>query len=486
MGGTVLIKPRYTDSYSRHFVAAVIALTALFTINWVLNDSVFPFLDPVYFWTRELSAIGSGAVLAAIAFISYWKNTIFSTRRMMTLVIVFCVAGAATMSFGLIQRNEYLLIAGTALATIAVGFAEILIGVGCIGLELSALGLIIPTAYTIAFILRSGLVALPPTINLSIFFVLPVLAAAAIQHFACPVLKEAQEAPSPAAQALVSPSSILPFSSQVFITLLLFRFFCGFTFRFGEIDSTPLMAFGALAPFAILLVIIVATSTLSPDLLFKVTIICIAGGLLLVWLSMTANGAITQPVKDGASVALSSGTGFFEILMYYLLVAFSSRNTSCAIPVMAWGATMSSWGTLLGANFGKLANRADLSPFLAATSVAIVLFGVICYIVFVQQKLNFSAIIEGITPPMPTRSVDTLSGETISLQERCEELGRMHGLTEREQEVLEYLARGRDVPFIQEELVVSYNTVKTHVSHIYAKLGVHSRQELIDFVEQGG
>ena len=37
----------------------------------------------------------------------------------------------------------------------------------------------------------------------------------------------------------------------------------------------------------------------------------------------------------------------------------------------------------------------------------------------------------------------------------------------------------------QETLVVSYNTVKTHVSHVYAKLGVHSQQELIDVVESG-
>jgi len=31
--------------------------------------------------------------------------------------------------------------------------------------------------------------------------------------------------------------------------------------------------------------------------------------------------------------------------------------------------------------------------------------------------------------------------------------------------------------------VLSRNTVKTHVQNIYAKLGVHSQQELIDLVE---
>ena len=36
---------------------------------------------------------------------------------------------------------------------------------------------------------------------------------------------------------------------------------------------------------------------------------------------------------------------------------------------------------------------------------------------------------------------------------------------------------------IRDMLVLSRNTVKTHVQNIYAKLGVHSQQELIDLVE---
>ncbi|MFQ9179387.1 MAG: response regulator transcription factor [Eggerthella lenta] len=63
-------------------------------------------------------------------------------------------------------------------------------------------------------------------------------------------------------------------------------------------------------------------------------------------------------------------------------------------------------------------------------------------------------------------------------------MGTAAGLTDREQEIFEYLARRRNVRFIQDELTVSYNTVKTHVSHIYAKLDVHSHQELIDLVER--
>ena len=58
-----------------------------------------------------------------------------------------------------------------------------------------------------------------------------------------------------------------------------------------------------------------------------------------------------------------------------------------------------------------------------------------------------------------------------------------YGLSRREAEVLDLLARGRDVPYVAEELVISKNTVRTHTKSIFAKTGVHSRQELIDLVE---
>jgi DNA-binding NarL/FixJ family response regulator len=49
--------------------------------------------------------------------------------------------------------------------------------------------------------------------------------------------------------------------------------------------------------------------------------------------------------------------------------------------------------------------------------------------------------------------------------------------------VLSLLARGRNGSYIKDELVVSYNTVKAHVKHIYKKLGIHTHRELIDLIE---
>lgn len=57
------------------------------------------------------------------------------------------------------------------------------------------------------------------------------------------------------------------------------------------------------------------------------------------------------------------------------------------------------------------------------------------------------------------------------------------GLTAREYEVALLLAKGRSLPFIQEELHIAQGTAQTHLSHIYRKMDVHSRQEYLDVVE---
>lgn len=70
-----------------------------------------------------------------------------------------------------------------------------------------------------------------------------------------------------------------------------------------------------------------------------------------------------------------------------------------------------------------------------------------------------------------------------SINELCTRTADQHGLTSREREVLVYLARGRNATFIQKELCISFSTAKTHIYHIYQKLGISSQQQLIDLVE---
>lgn len=76
------------------------------------------------------------------------------------------------------------------------------------------------------------------------------------------------------------------------------------------------------------------------------------------------------------------------------------------------------------------------------------------------------------------------SGKESSLApaERREELADEYSLSPREREVFALLAQGRSRSHISKALTLSEGTVKTHISHIYAKLGVSSKQEMIDLL----
>jgi LuxR family maltose regulon positive regulatory protein len=52
-------------------------------------------------------------------------------------------------------------------------------------------------------------------------------------------------------------------------------------------------------------------------------------------------------------------------------------------------------------------------------------------------------------------------------------------LTDRERDVLRLLAAGQSTPEIARALYLEVNTVRTHVKHLYGKLGVHSRDQAI-------
>jgi two-component system response regulator NreC len=76
---------------------------------------------------------------------------------------------------------------------------------------------------------------------------------------------------------------------------------------------------------------------------------------------------------------------------------------------------------------------------------------------------------------------DYLAQEHTSEAERA-----LDGLTEREQEVLRYLAEGETNDEIAEALVISTKTVARHRENIMQKLGLHSRSELVRYAIRKG
>lgn len=68
----------------------------------------------------------------------------------------------------------------------------------------------------------------------------------------------------------------------------------------------------------------------------------------------------------------------------------------------------------------------------------------------------------------------------------CESVAEAAGLSARETEVFMLLAKGRGIEHIQNKLCISSHTVKTHTYNIYRKMGIGSREELLDAIEAVG
>lgn len=71
-----------------------------------------------------------------------------------------------------------------------------------------------------------------------------------------------------------------------------------------------------------------------------------------------------------------------------------------------------------------------------------------------------------------------------SWDERCAQVAEKYSLSPRQAEVLGLLSKGRNTVYIQEKLVISHYTAKAHIYNIYQKIGIHSRQELLNLIEQ--
>lgn len=71
-----------------------------------------------------------------------------------------------------------------------------------------------------------------------------------------------------------------------------------------------------------------------------------------------------------------------------------------------------------------------------------------------------------------------------TMRHNAEEVGKQFLLSEREIEVLALYALGWTQKRVAEELYISPGTAHAHIKRIYAKTGLHSRQEILDYMEK--
>ncbi|MCH5675183.1 LuxR C-terminal-related transcriptional regulator [Streptomyces gilvus] len=88
-----------------------------------------------------------------------------------------------------------------------------------------------------------------------------------------------------------------------------------------------------------------------------------------------------------------------------------------------------------------------------------------------------------ITPGLTRALIDTVRQQPVRRLTRETEL---HALTERERDILTAVASGWSNAEIGERLCIAPTTVKSHVSHILAKIGARARVQAVVFAYESG
>lgn len=222
----------------------------------------------------------------------------------------------------------------------------------------------------------------------------------------------------------------------------------------------------ALLSFAIIVWALKTSLPFDFPLFWRLVTFVLAGGLLL---------AAIDPEMAFVSVFFRVAPGIL-IPTTWLTVCDIAKHSGpyrCAVVGLGLGTyTLSSFlGTVVYSSFTDIA-----SIQIICTALLFLLF-IVSGLCLETRDPDVRRIFEDIKEP--TRMLS----EFTSVGDRCVHIGARYDLTQREIEVMQMICIGRSRTFIAETLFVSENTVKSHVSHIYGKLGIHSKQELQNMID---
>ena len=445
MAGMTASSEQAPSLFAAPFWRVCAALLCVLLTTSLMNVVVFPRFDAVFTYARDASVLANATTLIAVGLVATFRPQLLRMRALTAGCLVLLAMGSALLPVGLYTGSAVALTAAACALSIGRGWAIVMVGAAASRLGVRQAGACI----ALAFVAEYAVTAL--------VWVIPAGAGTVlVWRQALPVLQATESGEAPADFSVTQPSTFLPLASQLFVCLFLFR-----------------VAFGY------------PTSWAScPWPRWRCTC-CSRGGRFrpICWRRFrccwwSAGGAYAAV---GSVTLLAAGNALFDMVAWLVLIAVAGRNPRAAVATFAWGRGVSGLGSTAGAALGVWSN--DLfgagSPAVDFVTGALILVFV-GYALIGLKHFSFAETIAGVTP------VDQAVAKSPEQEfaERCRTLAERYGLSPRELEVFMMLARGRDRAYIQEQLVVSRNTVKAHVKHVYAKLDIHTHQDLIDLVEE--
>ena len=199
-------------------------------------------------------------------------------------------------------------------------------------------------------------------------------------------------------------------------------------------------------------------------------------------------------VSAKMQVLVAVGAMFLlDFVFWIILILTAQTKGKNALLLFVLGQAASCAGILLGTVLGSSAVvGASLAGVRLAAACLMVLVMLVTVLLLNEQRIR--DLLGGIAKDgLNVRNVLDKPADEAALPptpraahwaESCRIVGERSGLSEREQEVLRQLADNRTPQDIASHLYISQHTVRTHTKNIYAKLGVHSRDELIALVRK--
>ena len=468
-------------AFARCFVAG--ALTMLVTL--LFNGPLFSAHEGVFAWSRDESTLVTAAVLMGLLAVALWRPREIRPCVFTVASIVIGVAGHFLCFWGVSCSSEVAIVAGSACMGVADAWGIVIWLLACAMLERRRACLCLAA---------SGLVSLPFAYMVNMWApyaaisVISAAASAAIPLLCFPItgpfFSRLASLGIPAEQQIVRPQAFIPFGHAFYVYIFAFSLAYGFALRCKGVESPEVIsAVTFVSTVCVSAYAIRARNALSVDALFVASFFVVAVGFMLVLLS-------DERIDAVSSALLVAGYTCFELVVWFAICGAAARNTVDAIPTICWGTAIGYVGICVGAGLWIVPNLLlepilmgnpvlDV-PLLQGIVVVVVLSALVLYTLLTRRLFSFDETIDGIAPDPVAPRVDVRYVDR--LDECCDVAVARFGLTAREGEVMRMLAHGRDSARIQDELGIGRNTVKYHAKNVYAKLGVHSQQELIDLV----
>ena len=464
-----------TTTSPRKVAACCLAASALqmfstMAFNGGLNAAYSVYIYAVRDWATLASALALLGLLALTKTRPRLVRPVAFSIAAGLFVVLGCIAGAAGLAF----HSPTLISLGLCAKGIGQAWVCALWIVACSNLSLANACLTIALGNCLGILLSMLVMPLCPVGLLGLTDSLCTVASLALcLPLTHSFFERLTRTGNPADQEVAHPASFLPMRSHMFLYIFAFNFAYGYGFRFmnGGNASTQNMV-SILGLLAVCAFVVLSRRRPRLDALFLLPFSLVLIGYLA---ALSEAGSLSSV----APALLVTGSTCFELLTWLALCSAARRNVIDALPTISWGLAVSYIGIDLGAFLAMATGTGTgVRSEVAQIAIVVVLVAFVLYVVVTRRTFSFDETIEGIAPDAPeviVRDVDTLEAHVENLAAR-------YALTPRERDVMALLARGNNSQRVEEKLSIKHNTVKFHARNVYAKLGVHSQQELIDLV----